>query len=1043
MRSGVLTLCGVLILTASTILIDTPPDRKNPGIEVSLWAKDPMLKNPVALSHDAQGRVYVTEANRRKSADLDVRTMRGLEPIPWPALDYSIQSVEQRREVLHTYLATNSPYSNPWMQDFDGDGVKNWRDLLAKTERVNLLEDTDGDGRADKATVFAEDFNTEVTGTAGGVLWHNGKVYFTVIPDLWLLEDQDNDGKAEQRTSLITGHGVHIGQGGHDLHGLTVGPDGRIYWSIGDKGIDITSKEGRHFFYPNQGVIMRSEPDGSNFEVFAHGLRNCMELAFDDFGNLFCVDNDGDFRGERERLVYVTQHSDTGWRINWQFNHIDSWAKSVGLPSYNPWMEEQLYLPHFEGQAAYITPTLENYSDGPAGFTRNPGTALSEDYKDYYFLTQFPSQKITAFQLQPKGAAFEMVNEHLFQDGFMATGLSFGPDGALYVADWAGQWEPTEEGGIFKLDVPAEAQNPFRERTKQLIQAGMEDQSVDSLIQWLSYPDQRVRLAAQFELVKQNRNNILIQTALEKQAPQSSRIHSLWGLGQLARVNSLHSVDAIQQLLFDEDPQIRIQTTRLIREAPALFSDLEASLIRLLQDEDLSVRFHAAQTLGDVGTAASIQPLLDLLAGDHGKDPFIRHGVVTGLTGIGIVDPLLFTKTSDSNSVRIGAVLTMRRLKSPFITLFLDDPDPLVVLEAARAIHDDFGIPEAMPALAYLLNNTPHTANEALMRRVLNANLRLGNRENAEAVLTFLQSNENKEMQEEAVAILRSWTRPPAIDRVERRYRELPERDALIVKDLLQQHLAGLLDTGASGLTLLNHYDVAINPAALHRRLGDESRTNNERLATLNALMAMEDERKQALNTAQNSNAPNLRMAALEALAIRDEKAALRHIEKVLASDGPTAEHQHAIQQLGKLKSKKAKRVLGSMHAALEKNKVAQELQLDVFLAANPSEAVAPHEYLLAGGNATRGESIFLEHPAAQCIRCHAVEPGDGSEVGPNLKGIGQKYDRAYLLESLVSPSVKIAEEFGSQGTISSMPPMGGILSPEELRDVVAYLAEL
>ena len=237
-----------------------------------------------------------------------------------------------------------------------------------------------------------KNFNTEVTGTAGGVLWFNDRVYFTVIPDLWVLDDTNADDKADKKEILITGHGVHIGQGGHDLHGLTVGPDGRIYWSVGDKGINITSKEGKHFFYPNQGVIMRSEPDGSNFEVFAYGLRNCQELSFDTYGNLFCVDNDGDFKGERERLVYVTQDSDTGWRINWQYNHTNQWASDQKLPAYNPWMDEDLSVPHFDEQAAYITPTLQNYSDGPAGFIRNPGTALSREYRNHYFLTQFPGK---------------------------------------------------------------------------------------------------------------------------------------------------------------------------------------------------------------------------------------------------------------------------------------------------------------------------------------------------------------------------------------------------------------------------------------------------------------------------------------------------------------------------------------------------------------------------------------------------------------------------------------------------------------------------
>ncbi len=82
------------------------------------------------------------------------------------------------------------------------------------------------------------------------------------------------------------------------MHGLNVGPDGRIYWTIGDKGLNVTSKEGINYPYPNEGCMMRGEPDGSNFEVYVRGLRNLQEPRFDAYGNWFGVDNDGDSPGE-------------------------------------------------------------------------------------------------------------------------------------------------------------------------------------------------------------------------------------------------------------------------------------------------------------------------------------------------------------------------------------------------------------------------------------------------------------------------------------------------------------------------------------------------------------------------------------------------------------------------------------------------------------------------------------------------------------------------------------------------------------------------
>ena len=122
--------------------------------------------------------------------------------------------------------------------------------------------DRDGDGVMDHATVFATGFNDEVDGLAAGVLARNGKVWFTNIPHLWLLEDKDGDGKAEQKKSLASGFGVRVGFLGHDLHGLRQGPDGRIYFSIGDRAASVTTLDGRKLHTPlgssaNQGPHVR------------------------------------------------------------------------------------------------------------------------------------------------------------------------------------------------------------------------------------------------------------------------------------------------------------------------------------------------------------------------------------------------------------------------------------------------------------------------------------------------------------------------------------------------------------------------------------------------------------------------------------------------------------------------------------------------------------------------------------------------------------------------------------------------------------------
>ena len=94
-------------------------------------------------------------------------------------------------------------------------------------------------------------------------------LYVAVAPDLWRMKDKDGDGIADEKTSISHGYGVHVGFGGHGMSGMEMGPDGKIYWQIGDIGFNGKGPDGKKWEYPNSGVMVRANPDGSDFEVFA------------------------------------------------------------------------------------------------------------------------------------------------------------------------------------------------------------------------------------------------------------------------------------------------------------------------------------------------------------------------------------------------------------------------------------------------------------------------------------------------------------------------------------------------------------------------------------------------------------------------------------------------------------------------------------------------------------------------------------------------------------------------------------------------------
>lgn len=1055
------------------------------------WSGELNVPDPVACTVDPQGRVYVSATTRRKVGDLDIR-----EHALWIPDDVGLQSVADKTAFYERELAPGKlrvPRGS--LKDHNGDGSIDWKDLTVHSERIYQLRDTDGDGTADKITVFAEGFNTPVTGIAAGVLYHDGWVYATIAPDLWRFKDTDDDGVADVREIVVHGFGIHIAYAGHDMHGLSVGPDGRIYWSIGDKGANVTSREGRTFAYPNEGCVMRVEPDGTGFEIFAHGLRNPQEPAFDDWGDLFCVDNDADQPGERERFVYIPEASDTGWRCNFQYMKMES-----------PWMREGLWKPSFAGQPAYMLPALANYSDGPAGFKYEPGTALSETQRGMFILNEFPSGKMKAFRAQRDGATFKMVDARVLNDGIMGIGLAWHPDGSLMMADWMGGYPLDGLGALWRVDAKAGVGNPLRVETHEILRAGFARRSEVELVTQLAHRDQRVRQGAQGELARRERKEALLVVARSSQAMPFARLHALWGYGQLLRRNAAESAPLVA-LLRDGEPEIRRHTVRMLGDASGAAAKKDgAALVGLLSDDSPRVRAEAAIALGKFREPSAVGPLWAMAARD-GAEPVLRQAVVAGLTGCASAAQLAEKRSDAAVAVRLVAVVALRRQAAPEVAVFLNDGESLVVEEAARAIHDDLSIPAALPALAALLERSPSA--EMATRRSINAGLRLGTPVAAARLLAYALADSGPlAMRAEALRALQVWPHPPRLDLVDGRARTLspvaidgvlmPKLGALLALNdpvlktrAIEIMIAHALSAGATqiaGIVADEKAAAAVRAQAL-RLIGGEQRGHPDF--------------KRSLDISLAAAAPAvLRSAALDLLLPDDPTRLVREAQGTLQR-AEAAEKQQVIALLARAGHAEADAVLGGLAQSLLAGSIALEVKLDVIDAlrqrgpANAGlaqvlqsylaqPAAAKSDELTQGGNLARGRDIVANHLNANCTACHAVERAGGSEVGPNLLAIGAQRDAAYLLESLITPSAQIATGYGIvnvtlknkteiTGTlaketpdavtvrrfdgkqeiiaradiaaqtvpVSIMPPMQGILQPRELRDVVSYLSSL
>jgi putative membrane-bound dehydrogenase-like protein len=1076
-----------------------------PGIELSLWAPDHFVNDPIAIDVDARGTVYATSSTRN-NMPLDIRGHPD-----WVPIVHTLRSVEDLRAFYQKVMAPERSAANGWIQDLNKDGSRDIRDLTELKERIHRLQDTDGDGLADVSQIVAEGFNQDPTwDVAGGILSHEGDLFFGTPPGVYRLKDTNGDGTIDQQTTVMDGFNTHPAFGGHGVSGVMMGPDGRLYWEVGDIGLNVVDKTGKRWVYPNQGAVLRSELDGSGFEVFATGIRNLQEFSFDEHGNLISVDNDGDHQGESERVVYIPYGSDSGWRSNWQYGKYTDPKNN----RYNVWMDERLFRPRHAGQSTHIIPPVSLWHAGPSGMVYNPGTALSEEWRNHFFVSSFPGApsgaRVYGFTLKPEGAGFAMGPEKQLLRGILTVGMQFGPEGALYLTDWITGWDSKNNGRIWKLDAPAAAGTPIRKEVQGLLQEDFAKKSAADVSALLRHADMRIRQKAQFDLVR--RGDVKALTAAASGADNGlARMHGIWGIAQLARKDAGQASN-LAALLGDADPEVRAQAAKMIGDVRYAASG--EALVPLLKDSAPRVRFFAAEALGRIAHKPAGPALVEMVAANDDQDVYLRHAGALALASIGDRQALAALSTHSSRAVRIAAIVALRRLQDPGLARFLADADETVVTEAARGINDDGGIPGALADLGRLVGEARFTS-EPLLRRAISASLRTGTADAAERVAALAASDARPQpLRVEAIAALGVWAEPSPMDRVDGYYLEQTKtpRDSAAARAAVQKLITSI-PAGAAAPMKVALADAAgrlqIKEAVpvLQAQLRQDPAAE-VRLASLGALRAIgTGSMDELMQVALADKDPAVRRAALGLLPglSMSEAAKAQHLAGLIKT-GSTPEKQGALQVLGTMKSPEARKLLAGYVAELTTGKTPPELQVDVLTAAQASgdtklEAQletyqksrkadtlvdAFREGLLAGGEARRGREVFSENPAAECTRCHALG-GRGADVGPSLTNIASTLTREQLLEALLNPNARIAPGFGTvsvtlkngqrvDGTlreetpaelvlmvgtpaverrvpkteiaertnaVSAMPPFGLILQPRDIRDLVAFLSTL
>jgi quinoprotein glucose dehydrogenase len=981
------------------------------GMTMTAVAADPLVANPVAFCLDEQGRIYVCETFRQSKGVEDNRKHGD-----WLETDLSLTTVSERVAMFRKFL---------------GDKAAAYTE---HEDRIRLLTDTDGDGLLDQATDFADGFRGIEEGTGAGVLAVDGDVYYTCIPRLWRLRDDDGDGVAERREALHDGYGVRVAFRGHDMHGLALGPDGRIYFSIGDRGYNVLTPEGSRLVRPETGAVFRCERDGSGLEEFAYGLRNTQELAFDDFGNLFTGDNNSD-SGDKARWVHVVEGGDSGWRMHYQY-----------LPDRGPWNRERIWYPYRVDEAtaavqpAAIVPPVANLGDGPSGLVAYPGVGLPQRYDGHFFLADFRGSKVNSgirtFAVKPKGASFELVDSDWFIKGVLATDVDFGYDGRLYLSDWIEGWNGIGAGRIYVGEMAEAAASA---EVAALFREGFAQRSPAELERLLGHADRRVRQRAQFALVEQNQAGRLERVAAEAAGPLRPRLHAVWGLGQLLRKNAIEA-GSLLMLLNDPDSEVRRQAATVLGDARR--GEALSQLLGLL-GPDHSAAEQAAAAIAIARIAAVVAPaeiasavpaLIAMLARNDDADAVLRHAGCYGLAAAASTPDLVSLADDPRPAVRLAAVVALGRQQAEGLTAFLDDADGRVVTAAVRAIHDESDGGE-LPALAALACRDDLT--DAARRRAMNAAFRLGGHEQAERVAKLAADGRLAEaLRLEAIEELRLWAEPPVLDRVTNRYRPLAARPAAEAAAAVAAHFAEILDgpdaVREQAVALLEKYDVAVAVDPLLAILDSGAEPPALRAAAVKAVGSLKQEAvANRMRTLLRDQDPTVRSAARGLLGNIDPALAVVELAAVLR-DASVGEQQAAIESLVALKSVPADEVLVAALTRQAAGTGSPAILLDLFEAADvrgtpqlleavkvieatddPDDRLAGWRQCLAGGDVAAGRKIFHENTTASCLRCHQVN-GKGGEVGPNLSEVGKQKPAEYLLESIVAPNAVIAKGFGT-----------------------------
>jgi len=522
------------------------------GLEVTLFASEPMFTNPTNIAIDERGRVWVCEA--------------------------------------YNYRNQYNP-KNPVKEEGD---------------RIMILEDTDGDGKADKSKVFYQ--GTDVNAALGITLLGN-KVMISCSPNVFVFTDENGDDVPDKKEVFF--QGIQGTQHDHGMHSFVFGPDGRLYFNFGNEGKSLLNAAGDtvvdiHGYKVvtngkpyRQGMVMRADMDGSHVEVLGNNFRNNFEVALDPYGTLWQSDNDDD-GNKGTRINYVMEYGNYGYRdemtgASWSARRTN--------------MEHDIPLRHWHLNDPGVVPNLLQTGAGsPSGITVYEGSLLPEVFHGQMIHAEPGNNVVRSYPVENDGAGYKATIVNILKaqkdQWFRPIDVAVAPDGSLFVADWydpgvgGHQAGDVDRGRIYRVS-PPRSRYEF-EKT--------DVSSVDGAVKALLNPNSAARYLGWTSLAASGKDAEEALQKLWKAQDPRKRAQALWLLTKLPDNGEKY----LNEALSDDDANIRITAIRIARAENKNILSIAQQLVKdpspqVRREVSLALRGNSSREAAELWTELALQ----------------------------------------------------------------------------------------------------------------------------------------------------------------------------------------------------------------------------------------------------------------------------------------------------------------------------------------------------------------------------------------------------------------------------------------------------